>query len=47
MCVKIGLLSCIFMCYCAHSKTITQSKSEARKSFFWISALRVGGFDFL
>lgn len=47
VCVKIGLLPCIFMCYCcAHSKTTTQSKSEARKCFLW-SSLRLGGFDFL
>lgn len=48
MCIKIEVLSCIFMSYCcAHSKTITQSKSEGRRSFFWISSLRVGVFESL
>lgn len=36
------------MCCCyAHGKTVKQSKSEDRRSFFWSSSFTVNDFEFL
>lgn len=41
---KKGFLA--FLCYCyAHGKTVKQSKSEGRRSFFW-SSFTVNDFEF-